>query len=115
MSDIERELREENTRLRKQNIELTLRGFALLSLLPPETTCREVQKARDELDASVAIFPLDRWRHVKTGGVYEILGWCIIEATNKPAILYRSAIPESGRSIWARPREEFFDGRFEKV
>jgi hypothetical protein len=57
----------------------------------------------------------DLWRHVKTGGVYEIVGECIIEATNKPAVLYRSVIPAPGRSVWARPKDEFFDGRFEKV
>jgi hypothetical protein len=57
----------------------------------------------------------DLWCHVKTGGVYEIVGECIIEATNKPAVLYRSVIPAPGRSIWARPKDEFFDGRFEKV
>lgn len=44
-------LREENARLREENWELVARAYALLSLLPPETTCGQVQEARAKLAA----------------------------------------------------------------
>ena len=50
------------------------------------------------------------WKHVKTGGVYSIVGSCQLEATDRPAILYRSA--KGAGPIWARDYEEFMDGRF---
>lgn len=49
-----------------------------------------------------------RWRHVKTGGEYTVIGECRLEATNEPAIVYRSA----HGTVWARSKQEFFDGRF---
>lgn len=45
-------LREENARLLKENSELILRAHALLWLLPPEITCGELRKARDEMFAA---------------------------------------------------------------
>jgi hypothetical protein len=52
------------------------------------------------------------WRHVKTGGEYQIIGACQIEATNTPGFIYRSV--ETG-VVWCRPRCEFLDGRFERI
>ncbi len=48
------------------------------------------------------------YKHVKTGGIYTIEGECRLEATNRPAILYRG----KDGVLWARDKEEFFDGRF---
>ena len=50
--------------------------------------------------------------HVKegrTGGSYEIVGHCVIEATGELAVLYSG----NGTTIWCRPAREFFDGRFQ--
>lgn len=53
------------------------------------------------------------WLHVKSGHSYRILGHVLIEATQEPRILYAS---EGDRwdVIWARPAEEFLDGRFQR-
>jgi hypothetical protein len=53
-----------------------------------------------------------RWRHLKTGGIYTILGTCRIEASNEPAYLYRG---DETEIVWARPMDEFLDGRFEAL
>lgn len=52
------------------------------------------------------------WKHKKTGGIYQFEQECRIEATNTPAVMYRSL--ETGIS-WVRPLYEFLDGRFEKI
>ena len=56
------------------------------------------------------------YRHKKTGGAYEILhgqaSEAFFEADMTPAIIYRSL--EDGK-IWVRPKDEFYDGRFELV
>ena len=53
-----------------------------------------------------------RWRHVKTGHLYTTVGACRIEATNLPAYLYRG---DADGTVWARPMDEFLDGRFERL
>jgi hypothetical protein len=55
----------------------------------------------------------DLYRHKRTGGIYEV----ICTATHLPSklhdlVVYRSI--ETGE-IWARSRDKFFDGRFEKI
>ena len=52
------------------------------------------------------------WRHLKTDRVYTIVGVCRIEGNNEPAFLYEL---EPGEIVWARPMDEFLDGRFERV
>lgn len=49
------------------------------------------------------------WRHSK-GGIYEIIGFGIIESTMQPSVFYQ-AYPEGGPTF-VRPCSEFFDGRF---
>ena len=49
------------------------------------------------------------WQHVKTGGKYAVVGECVIEATMKVAFLYKS---HKTGIVWARPKDEFLDGRF---
>jgi hypothetical protein len=53
------------------------------------------------------------WKHLKSGGIYSIVGHCQLEATNRPAVLYAS-VSGDGRT-WARDEEEFMDGRFIKL
>ena len=56
------------------------------------------------------------WRHVKSGAEYEIISFCLIEATLKPAIIYRGGhgfyLDGKTWTIGCRPAEEFMDGRF---
>lgn len=52
-------------------------------------------------------------RHVKTGEVYQVIhqrDTVFIEKERQPAVLYQDA----AGVIWARPADEFHDGRFEK-
>lgn len=53
------------------------------------------------------------YKHLKSGGIYAIVGHCQLEATNRPAVLYASTVGDS--KIWARDLEEFMDGRFVPV
>lgn len=53
-----------------------------------------------------------RWRHVKTGGVYEFVAEAMNEADTSVVIVYRNV--ETGVT-WVRAAGEFFDGRFECV
>ena len=53
-----------------------------------------------------------RWRHVKSGGIYEIIGYGKIEADLTPCVIYRA---KGNQQLWVRPKTEFFDGRFVAV
>jgi len=68
------------------------------------------------------------WRHKKRGGLYEIVGEAQVQ-TNHPledyelVVVYRSLntpdiddpkSPMKGE-LWARPKAEFYDGRFEEA
>lgn len=55
------------------------------------------------------------WTHIKTGGTYFITGFCILESTNKDAVLYINETADDGVTPWARDKEEFLDGRFERL
>jgi len=50
-------------------------------------------------------------RHVKTGGLYRIIGEGRIEADLSPVTAYVSQKGE----MWVRPTAEFNDGRFERL
>lgn len=52
------------------------------------------------------------WMHVKTQGIYQIVGNFQMEATNLPATLYKSL---ETRVTWGRDTAEFMDGRFKAV
>jgi hypothetical protein len=66
--------------------------------------------------------PAIRWRHVKSGTEYEVIGAGKMQAFNwhdtagtidmREVVIYRSL--DDG-SLWARPIDEFYDGRFEQV
>ncbi|MFT3803359.1 MAG: DUF1653 domain-containing protein [Burkholderiaceae bacterium] len=50
-----------------------------------------------------------RYRHLKTGGVYEVLTRGLNEADLTPVVIYRNVA--SGQ-VWVRSAEQFDDGRF---
>jgi hypothetical protein len=57
--------------------------------------------------------PLDgQWRHLKSGGVYEVVTLGLIEATEERAVVYAGV---EGGGTWIRPYDEFVDGRFVRV
>jgi hypothetical protein len=64
---------------------------------------RDLAAARRDAQA------LPRFRHVKTGGVYQVLCECRREVDDEPMIAYRS---EATNVVWVRPKTEFYDGRF---
>jgi hypothetical protein len=47
-------------------------------------------------------------RHYK-GGLYTVVGSCLIEATLKPGVLYQALQGERQDTVWMRPMEEFQD------
>ena len=47
-------------------------------------------------------------RHYK-GGLYTIVGTCLIEATLKPGVLYKPLQGDSQNVTWMRPISEFQD------
>ena len=54
------------------------------------------------------------WRHNKTNHRYVIVGECRLEHSNAPAFLYtRIDVPDG--IVWARDRDEFLDGRFDRL
>jgi Protein of unknown function (DUF1653) len=53
-----------------------------------------------------------RYRHKKSGGVYEIMAFARVEATLEWVVVYRSVVDDE---TWTRPVAEFLDGRFELV
>lgn len=52
--------------------------------------------------------PGTRLRHYK-GGLYEVVGTCLIEATLKPGVLYKPLQGDRQAITWFRPMEEFMD------
>lgn len=49
-----------------------------------------------------------RLRHYK-GGVYEVVGACVIEATGETGILYRPLQGDATDLLWMRPASAFDD------
>lgn len=52
------------------------------------------------------------WQHVKTGGLYMVVGACLIESDLTPGTIYRSLFDGA---TWVRPTSEFEDGRFRNL
>lgn len=59
-----------------------------------------------------AMLGAELYRHEKTGGVYEVICNANAEATGELLVIYRNT--ETGER-WARPAEEFNDGRFTRL
>lgn len=52
------------------------------------------------------------WQHAKSGGLYTVVGHCLIEADLTHATIYRSLWDGQ---VWVRPTTEFEDGRFRNI
>lgn len=52
------------------------------------------------------------WQHRRTGGTYRVIGHCVLESSNKVAVVYRDV---DGGPPWARRADEFMDGRFLRI
>jgi hypothetical protein len=53
----------------------------------------------------------NKYRHLKTGNIYEILSFSLLEADpNVRLVTYQGAVDN-----WTRPYKEFFDGRFQLI
>lgn len=55
--------------------------------------------------------PGETYKHLKTGGVYEIIGCGIRESTGEVQVIYSKN--KETDPWWIRPADEFLDGRFE--
>ena len=60
------------------------------------------------MEVPAALQPGTRLRHYK-GGLYEVTGACIIEATLETGILYRPLQGNAVRLLWMRPASAFFE------
>lgn len=54
----------------------------------------------------------ERYRHVRSGHLYEILYTGLNERTLTPVVIYRR-VNTVDSTVWVRDYAEFFDGRFE--
>jgi hypothetical protein len=58
-----------------------------------------------------------RWRHIKRGSTYTIRSTATLQCSadpkhdNEAVVIYQA---DDG-SVWVRPADEFFDGRFEAI
>ncbi len=82
-----------------------------MSLSSPEKATPDSSDVMQVVDGLEPALRGTHWRHKKTNGKYTIVGQCMIEATATAAYLYQG---HDGR-IWARPKDEFMDGRFERL
>lgn len=64
-------------------------------------------------DAWEAVPPISRWRHKKTGGVYEAQGVALTSDDLTPVVIYINA--ERHGPSFTRSAAEFLDGRFERI
>ena len=59
------------------------------------------------------------WKHVKSGGLYSVITYAMIEATLTPAVIYAggNGYHKDGLTwkVWCRPVSEFMDGRFARI
>lgn len=57
---------------------------------------------------------LSLWKHVQTGGLYELIAVGQMAGTSIPVVVYRSASADHG-AVWVCTAHEFYSGRFERV
>jgi hypothetical protein len=77
-----------------------------LSKHVPESELKEMLKQLPD--------QLTRWRHLKTGGAYIMVGKAVDSSSLVPTIIYRK-FGEPDSIWWTRPSWEFLDGRFKEV
>ncbi|WP_244119696.1 hypothetical protein [Burkholderia gladioli] len=81
----------------------------------PTEIVSDLINERDEARASQAAAPPSvhsTWRHLKTGGIYDVLMHALYEVNKEAAIVYCSRVDGQ---VWVRPGAEFYDGRFERI
>jgi len=78
-----------------------------------DSVCPECSAVASAVTAVKSPTPGSLWTHRKTAHIYVVIGECQLEATNRPAVLYRQINHPDGGKLWARDRDEFLDGRFE--
>jgi hypothetical protein len=61
---------------------------------------------------SPAVSNSEMWRHKKSGGIYAWVMTVVREEDQKVLVVYRG-VNDGVR--WARPADEFYDGRFERI
>lgn len=61
-----------------------------------------------QIDLPPSLQPGTRLRHYK-GGLYEVTGACIIEATLETGVLYRPLQGDATGLTWMRPASAFFE------
>ena len=64
-------------------------------------------------DASKSAPARSRWRHLKTGDVYEVRGVALTSCGLDPVVIY--SCTNGMRPAFTRPASEFLDGRFERL
>lgn len=52
------------------------------------------------------------WQHVKSQGLYTVIGEGLQESDLEPVVIYRSLFDGE---LWVRPTSEFYDGRFRNI
>lgn len=57
--------------------------------------------------------PMAKWKHIKSGNIYVVVGNCFIESTCTPAVMYERE-SYTDPVVWVRPATEFRE-RFEIV
>ncbi len=72
---------------------------------------RQQLRATMRVDAYAQMLP-EIYRHKKTGGIYGVLCNATRESDGVLLVVYRNL--DTGER-WARPADEFNDGRFERV
>jgi hypothetical protein len=69
---------------------------------------KTVMNTTPRLDVPAALQAGTRLRHHK-GGLYEVTGACLIEATLETGILYRPLQGDASHLLWMRPASAFFE------
>ena len=64
-------------------------------------------------DAWEAVPSVTKWRHKKTGGVYETQGVALTSNNLEPVVIYMNT--KGKGPSFTRPASEFLDGRFERL
>lgn len=75
---------------------------------------------RAEVEWYSADWPMigQKYRHIKTGGLYTVVNLALLESTLEPLVVYHPDDMNSeldGQITWARPLSQFMDGRFEEL
>lgn len=101
-----------NTAARTQSKEtiVSVNSDAVNSDAMTSTVNLSVKLAPEAIDEPITTNNL--WRHIKTGGLYEVLMHGTMEADKQDMVIYKA---QSDDRVWVRPAIEFYDGRFQQI